>query len=185
MKHKEEIDKEGENSPHYSEERKALSEERTELSEERTELSEDRTQMSKERTELAQGRTEMAQTRTRLSRQRTHLANERTFQAWVRTSLSLIGFGFVIERFILYIRRNEETYEIANTQFNGTYSIIVGVLMIMIGVLLVIVAYMRYRHTSKIIGSEDYVSSKWLPVLVTLSIVVAGALILLDLFINL
>jgi putative membrane protein len=32
---------------------------------------------------------------------RTHMANERTFLAWCRTSISLIVFGFVVEKFNL------------------------------------------------------------------------------------
>lgn len=35
---------------------------------------------------------------------RDHLANERTFLAWVRTSLGLIGFGFVLARMGLFLR---------------------------------------------------------------------------------
>ena len=41
---------------------------------------------------------------SRLGRQREHQANERTFLAWLRTSLALIGFGFVIARFGLFLR---------------------------------------------------------------------------------
>jgi len=33
-----------------------------------------------------------------------HLANERTFLAYVRTSLSVMAFGFVISRFGLFLR---------------------------------------------------------------------------------
>ncbi len=33
-----------------------------------------------------------------------HLANERTFLAWIRTSIALMGFGFVIVKFALFIR---------------------------------------------------------------------------------
>ncbi|MCE5336749.1 MAG: DUF202 domain-containing protein [Desulfobacteraceae bacterium] len=36
--------------------------------------------------------------------QRNHMANERTFLAWCRTGISLIAFGFVIERFDILIR---------------------------------------------------------------------------------
>jgi putative membrane protein len=36
---------------------------------------------------------------------RSHLANERTFLSWSRTSISLLAFGFVIERFDLFIRQ--------------------------------------------------------------------------------
>lgn len=39
------------------------------------------------------------------SRVRDHLANERTFLAWVRTSLGLIGLGFVLARMGLFLRQ--------------------------------------------------------------------------------
>jgi len=32
-----------------------------------------------------------------------HAANERTFLAWVRTGLAMIAFGFVIEKFNLFL----------------------------------------------------------------------------------
>jgi len=33
-----------------------------------------------------------------------HAANERTFLAWVRTSIAVMAFGFVIERFDLFLK---------------------------------------------------------------------------------
>jgi putative membrane protein len=39
-----------------------------------------------------------------LAWQRSHMANERTFLAWSRTSVSLLAFGFVIERFDIFLR---------------------------------------------------------------------------------
>ena len=32
-----------------------------------------------------------------------HAANERTFLAWVRTGVAVIAFGFVIEKFNLFV----------------------------------------------------------------------------------
>jgi putative membrane protein len=32
-----------------------------------------------------------------------HAANERTFLAWLRTSIAVIAFGFVIEKFNLFV----------------------------------------------------------------------------------
>jgi hypothetical protein len=40
-----------------------------------------------------------------IDRQREHQANERTFLAWLRTSIALIGFGFAIARFGLFLRQ--------------------------------------------------------------------------------
>ena len=46
----------------------------------------------------------MADDRILLAWHRSHMANERTFLAWSRTSLGLLGFGFVMERFDIFIR---------------------------------------------------------------------------------
>ncbi len=32
-----------------------------------------------------------------------HLANERTFLAWLRTCIALMGLGFVVARFSLFL----------------------------------------------------------------------------------
>ena len=34
-----------------------------------------------------------------------HLANERTFLAWIRTSIALMGFGFVVVKFSLFVKQ--------------------------------------------------------------------------------
>ena len=33
-----------------------------------------------------------------------HAANERTFLAWVRTAIAVMAFGFLIERFDLFMK---------------------------------------------------------------------------------
>ena len=43
----------------------------------------------------------------RIDRQREHQANERTFLAWLRTSIALIGFGFAIARFGIFLKQME------------------------------------------------------------------------------
>jgi putative membrane protein len=39
------------------------------------------------------------------TRAREHLANERTLLAWVRTAIALMGLGFVVARFGLFVRQ--------------------------------------------------------------------------------
>src|SRR5208337_2197943 len=43
--------------------------------------------------------------RVLLAWHRSHLANERTFLSWSRTSISLLAFGFVIEKFELFMHQ--------------------------------------------------------------------------------
>ena len=45
---------------------------------------------------------------TKLAVDRTRLAHERTLMAWVRTSTSLISFGFTIYKFFQYLRENQQ-----------------------------------------------------------------------------
>jgi putative membrane protein len=33
------------------------------------------------------------------------MANERTFLAWIRTSIGIMAFGFVVEKFALFIKQ--------------------------------------------------------------------------------
>jgi inner membrane protein YidH len=39
------------------------------------------------------------------TRAREHLANERTLLAWIRTAVALMGLGFVVARFGLFLRQ--------------------------------------------------------------------------------
>jgi putative membrane protein len=73
-----------------------------------------------------------------IDRQREHQANERTFLAWLRTSIALIGFGFAIARFGIFLRQlniaiNQDPrplHPIFNSQSLGLCLVIAGVLAI-------------------------------------------------------
>jgi len=45
----------------------------------------------------------MSDDRVLMAWQRSHMSNERTFLAWCRTSISLLAFGFVIEKFEVFL----------------------------------------------------------------------------------
>jgi uncharacterized membrane protein YidH (DUF202 family) len=45
---------------------------------------------------------------TRMSMQRTRNSAERTLMAWIRTSLSMITFGFTAYKFLEYVRQAEK-----------------------------------------------------------------------------
>ena len=63
------------------------------------------------------------------------LASERTFLAWIRTGLALMGFGFVVARFGLFLRelasiRNFPQFETSSlTVPLGTGLLVAGVLV--------------------------------------------------------
>ena len=45
-----------------------------------------------------------------INRYNDHAANERTYLAWLRTSLALVAFGFVLERFDLFLQTFAKTF---------------------------------------------------------------------------
>jgi putative membrane protein len=75
---------------------------------------------------------------------RIYLAAERTFLAWIRTSISLMGFGFLIARFALFLR----AYGLSGggpTPTNPWLSNSVGVGMVGVGVVVCVLAAVRHR----------------------------------------
>ena len=148
-------------------------------------LAQDRTNLAEDRTNMANDRTVLAHKRTELAKQRNHLANERTFQAWIRTSLSLMGFGFIIEQFSIFLRANQSALHSVEAQNASDYSWFVGVLLIGLAIVMLITAYGRYRFIAKKIGYSKHFPSKWLTGLVVVCIAIGVMLLIYDLIFNL
>ena len=66
---------------------------------------------------------------------RVYLAAERTFLAWIRTGLSLMGFGFVVARFGLFLREVEFSQHQVSSLHSGRFTLWVGTGLILIGVI--------------------------------------------------
>lgn len=108
-----------------------------------------------------------------------HFANERTFLAWIRTSIALMGFGFVVVKFALFIRQISSAVAQKEIVPSKGYSAIIGVLMVALGALIAMLAYIRYRQVEKQLLNRNYFPSKLLSVLVTLSIIISAVLLIL------
>jgi putative membrane protein len=63
---------------------------------------------------------------------RVALAAERTLLAWMRTGLSMMGFGFVVARFGLFLR---EMANVQSTTGTGAFSRWMGVALVSLGVI--------------------------------------------------
>ena len=108
-----------------------------------------------------------------------YLANERTFLAWIRTSIALMGFGFVIVKFAVFLR---QAAFMTNRQLilpENRTSAFTGMVMVVLGALMAVLAYVRYRNIEKQLSQNDYFPSKWLSVLVTAVIVIGSILLIL------
>ncbi|HTV34155.1 MAG TPA: DUF202 domain-containing protein [Methylocella sp.] len=89
-----------------------------------------------------------------------HAANERTFLAWVRTAIALMAFGFVIERFDLFLRYVAAS--LAGQQkfapHGGAFADVAGLAFIVLGITIIVIAGWRFVQTAKDIDSDNEVA---------------------------
>jgi putative membrane protein len=85
-----------------------------------------------------------------------HSANERTFLAWVRTSIAVMAFGFLVEKFDLFLE--------IMTGVNGAWKPgvlgqvvgnVAGLLLILLGGTMIILSLIRFRRVALNIDSVD------------------------------
>ena len=99
------------------------------------------------------------------SRVRDHLANERTYLAWMRTGISLTGFGIVIARLRML-------QPIIQTSGNGWK---LGLTFCLMGILTVILCTQHYFAIRRDIDSDNYEPPDRWVFLFSLSIVLLGS----------
>jgi putative membrane protein len=107
-----------------------------------------------------------------LAKERNRAAAERTLLAWIRTSLSLIGFGFGIDQVVAAIDRS----------FDGTVDEVrlarlLGLMFIAVGIYAIVTATLEHRRELKRIQRDDYlyVSRRSNGVVVATSLMLIGA----------
>ena len=114
---------------------------------------------------------------------RVHMANERTFLAWIRTSIGIMAFGFVVEKFALFIKQMSLILGKANVQAgvppSHGYSAIVGIFLVGLGTLMGLSAFVRYKKVERQIDEDTYQPSSTLAILLTVSVLAVGLFLVL------
>jgi inner membrane protein YidH len=82
---------------------------------------------------------------------RVFFAAERTLLAWQRSSIALMGLGFVIERFSLFLSLLRRTPE---NPGHHVFSALVGVLLILIGAAVAFTSSISYRRFVQSLPSD-------------------------------
>jgi putative membrane protein len=89
-----------------------------------------------------------------------HAANERTFLAWVRTAIAVMAFGFLIERFDLFLAFAASQATSRSFELHGqTFANAAGLATIFLGVAMIVIAAVRFFRVAKDIESEEVVPS--------------------------
>jgi putative membrane protein len=85
-----------------------------------------------------------------------HAANERTFLAWVRTAIAVMAFGFLIERFDLFIRfAAPELASAAGAMRDSGFADAAGLAAVLLGMGMIVISAVRFVRTAKQIDSEE------------------------------
>lgn len=91
-----------------------------------------------------------------------HLANERTFLAWMRTSIGIMAFGFVVVKFSLFVKQISLILGKTNIIAPKGYSGVVGIVLVVVGMVTAVMSYLRYKHSEKQLNEGVYKHSSLL-----------------------
>ena len=87
-----------------------------------------------------------------------HAANERTYLAWIRTAIAIMAFGFVVEKFDLFLKYlGHNVTGMGKQSLNSASAEIVGLAFIFISIIIFILSTTRYFAHKEAIQSETLV----------------------------
>jgi putative membrane protein len=112
-----------------------------------------------------------------------YAANERTFLAWVRTGVAVIAFGFVIEKFNIFVLSLLDAASLDPMQrlqlerLSGPSTYFQGLALIVVGIVLLVVATIRFVRTERLLTepSAHPISGTRIEVLLSAALVVIVA----------
>lgn len=115
---------------------------------------------------------------------RVYFAAERTFLAWIRTGLGLMGVGFAVSRFGLFLRELSASANHLPAQTTGL-SLWSGVLLVILGVVVTLSAVVRHFQLVRELRSGEWRAGRVSTDAVILGLVLAAFGIAMALYLTL
>jgi inner membrane protein YidH len=85
-----------------------------------------------------------------------HAANERTLLAWVRTAIAIMAFGFLVQKFDLFLKIAAASLALrAMPAGSRSVGMIAGLSLILLGGLTMLLAAIRFRRTTRDIDAAE------------------------------
>ena len=111
-----------------------------------------------------------------------HLANQKTFLAWLRTSVALIGLGFIVAKFGLFLFPISTVGDPSPSATNFATSFetstrdssIIGISMMILGTIFAIFALRNYIYTYKSIESNTFTPKHFDIYMLSIGLVILG-----------
>jgi putative membrane protein len=97
-------------------------------------------------------------------------AAERTLLAWQRSAIALMGFGFVVERFGLFLQL--ATHQ-PTSGAQRSFSLVIGVLMLVLGAVVALISARQFRQVAKNLDPSVVPPGYWTSVGVLLNVGIA------------
>ena len=89
-----------------------------------------------------------------------HAANERTFLAWVRTAIAIMAFGFLIEKFDIFLSYIASQAQAHTVPLRGQkFANAAGLAFILLGIAMIVVAALRFFRIAKDIDKPEVIPS--------------------------
>lgn len=100
-------------------------------------------------------------------------ATERTLLAWNRTAIALMGFGFLVERFGLFLH---VVLSHQSEPLHRSASLIIGIAFILLGVAVLLLSVRQYRRVVATLNAGEIPDGYWVnaPLLTNLAMALLG-----------